>query len=67
MEEQGQETFQKEEQCCLKFEDLPQLSILTPTWNRKRFLKLMICNVTGFEYDKKKLEWFIIDDHPTRS
>jgi len=64
-EEQGKETFKKEEQCCLKFDELPQLSILTPTWNRKRFLKLMIANVTGFQYDKKKLEWFIMDDHPT--
>jgi len=64
-EEQGQETFQKEEQCSLKYNELPQLSILTPTWNRKKFLPLMIANVTEFTYDKNKLEWFIMDDHPT--
>ena len=46
MEEQGKETFKKEEQCSLKYNELPQLSILTPTWNRKKFLSLMIAPAT---------------------
>jgi len=44
--------------------ELPNVSILTPTWNRKKFLPLMIYNIQNFEYDKKKLEWVIYDDHP---
>jgi glycosyltransferase involved in cell wall biosynthesis len=45
--------------------ELPNLSILTPTWNRVEFLPLMIHNVKNFDYDKNKLEWVIVDDHPT--
>lgn len=44
--------------------ELPNVSILTPTWNRKKFLPLMIHNINSFEYDKNKLEWVIYDDHP---
>ena len=44
--------------------DYPNVSILTPTWNRRKFLPLMIYNIQNFEYDKNKLEWVIYDDHP---
>ena len=44
--------------------EFPNVSILTPTWNRKKFLPLMIYNIQNFEYDKNKLEWVIYDDHP---
>ncbi len=44
--------------------ELPNVSILTPTWNRRKFLPLMIYNIQNFEYDKNKLEWVIYDDHP---
>ena len=42
----------------------PNVSILTPTWNRTNFLPLMINNITTFNYPKDKLEWVIVDDHP---
>ena len=44
--------------------DLPNISILTPTYNRQRFIPLMMANIQSFEYPKEKLEWVIYDDHP---
>ena len=41
--------------------DLPNISILTPTFDRKQFLQLMITNVCGQDYPKDKLEWTILD------
>ena len=45
--------------------DLPNISVLTPTWNRQKFIKLMVSNLTSFIYPKEKMEWCILDDHPT--
>lgn len=39
----------------------PKVSILTPLYNRNKWLPLMMANVSHFDYDKKKLEWFILD------
>jgi len=39
----------------------PNISILTPTFNRKRFLPLMINNIINFDYSKDKIEWNILD------
>ncbi len=39
----------------------PTLSLLTPVYNRNKWLPLMIMNVATFKYDKNKLEWFILD------
>ena len=41
--------------------ELPRVSILTPVYDRKRFLSLMIANLQNFLYPKEKLEWVIID------
>jgi FkbM family methyltransferase len=46
--------------------EYPNISILTPTWNRPQFLSLAVFNVQMYNYDKNKLEWVILDDHPTR-
>jgi glycosyltransferase involved in cell wall biosynthesis len=42
--------------------DLPNVSILTITRNRKAFLPLMLKNWNDFSYPKDKLEWIILDD-----
>mgnify|MGYP005995573173 CR=1 FL=1 len=42
--------------------DLPKVSILTPTWKRRHFLPLMIHNLKHMDYPKDKLEQVIIDD-----
>jgi len=41
--------------------DLPEVSILTPVYDRKKFLPLMISNMTHIQYPKNKLEWVILD------
>lgn len=42
---------------------LPNISILTPTFNRKRFLPLMIYNIYHFTYPKEKIEWNILESN----
>ena len=39
----------------------PRISILTPLYNRNKFLPLMLSNIKTFDYPKDKLEWFILD------
>jgi len=42
--------------------NLPKVSIITPTYNKKNFFKLAIHNFLSFEYPVDKLEWIILDD-----
>jgi hypothetical protein len=39
----------------------PKVSVLTPLYNRNKWLPLMMANICHFNYDKKKIEWFILD------
>ena len=39
----------------------PKISILTPLYNRSKWLPLMIANIKSFDYDKTKMEWFLLD------
>jgi GR25 family glycosyltransferase involved in LPS biosynthesis len=42
--------------------DLPYISILTPTKNRKKLFPLAIHNFQNSIYPKEKIEWIILDD-----
>ena len=42
-------------------DELPKISILTPLYNRNKWLPMMLCNLVNFDYPKDKLEWFILD------
>ena len=42
--------------------DLPYVSILTPTKNRKKLFPLAINNFQNINYPEEKLEWIILDD-----
>jgi len=42
--------------------DLPNISIVTPCYNRTKWLRLMIFNLKEQDYPKDKLEWVIDDD-----
>ena len=42
--------------------EYPNVSILTPTYNRKTFIPLITYNLQNMDYDKTKLEWCILDD-----
>tara|TARA_R110000803_G_scaffold52472_4_gene108045 strand:+ start:655 stop:1389 length:735 start_codon:yes stop_codon:yes gene_type:complete len=41
--------------------ELPSVSILTPVYDRNKFLNLMILNMELINYPKDKLEWVILD------
>ena len=41
---------------------LPNVSILIPTYNRRKFLNLLLDNILNQSYPKDKLELVIIDD-----
>lgn len=43
-------------------DNLPTVSIITPTYNRRHFFKLAINNFINFRYPKEKVEWIIVDD-----
>ena len=40
----------------------PNVSILMPSYNRRKFLPLITYNLSNMDYDKSKLEWCIYDD-----
>ena len=42
--------------------NLPTVSIVTVTYNRRKFFDIAINNWISFMYDRAKLEWLIIDD-----
>jgi glycosyltransferase involved in cell wall biosynthesis len=46
----------------MKDENLPHVSIITPTYNRRRFFKLAMANFINFNYPRDKMEWIIVDD-----
>lgn len=48
----------------IKDEDLPCVSIITPTFKRRKMFSMAIRNFEEFIYPKNKLEWIIIDDSP---
>jgi glycosyltransferase involved in cell wall biosynthesis len=41
---------------------LPRVSICTPTYNRRPFIKALINNVFSQKYPKELIEWVIVDD-----
>lgn len=46
----------------IKIDDgYPNMTILTPIYNRTRWINLMIANIVTFDYDKEKLTWYILD------
>ena len=42
--------------------DLPYVSILTPTYNRRKYFPIAITCFKHFIYPKDKIEWVILDD-----
>jgi len=47
--------------------DLPLISILTPIFNRTKWVPLMLYNLENLDYPKDKLEWCILDTHDNKS
>ena len=42
--------------------ELPFVSIITPTYNRRNMFSIAIRNYEKFDYPRDKMEWIIIDD-----
>lgn len=42
--------------------NLPSVSIVTITKNRRKFFEIAINNWVSFQYDRSKIEWIIVDD-----
>jgi hypothetical protein len=42
--------------------ELPNISIVTVTRNRRKFMPLLVYNYKNMDYPKDKVEWIIIDD-----
>jgi len=60
------EAEKKEMEEMLKDENLPAISIITPTYNRRHLFKIPMANFLNFNYPKDKVEWVIVDDGPTK-
>jgi len=43
-------------------DELPTVSIITPTYNKRKFFKLSVRNFQKADYPQDKIEWIIIDD-----
>ena len=44
--------------------DLPYISIITPTYKRRQLFSMALRNFNNFNYPKEKMEWVIVDDSP---
>jgi len=45
-----------------QLDNLPHISIATPTYNRKQLFKMAIYNYKNIYYPKDKFEWVVVDD-----
>ncbi len=45
--------------------NLPKVSIITPTYNRRTLFAMAMYNVFGFVYPKEKIEWVVVEDVTT--
>ncbi len=48
----------------IAMKDLPKISIITPTYNRRKLFNIALNNYESFNYPKNKIEWIIVDDSP---
>ena len=46
----------------IKKEDLPYVSIITPTFNRRKLFSVALHNWERINYPQEKIEWVIVDD-----
>jgi glycosyltransferase involved in cell wall biosynthesis len=46
----------------LDYDSLPEISVLIPTYNRRRFIPLITANLYNMDYPRQKIEVCIIDD-----
>lgn len=47
----------------LSIEDCPSISVITPTYNRRKLLDIAFNNMLSTDYPRSKIQWIIIEDH----
>lgn len=47
----------------LRVEDCPPISIITPTYNRKKLIDIAFHNLLATDYPHDKIEWVVIEDN----
>jgi hypothetical protein len=47
----------------LHVEDCPPISIVTPTYNRRKMIEIAFHNLMATDYPKNKIEWVVIEDN----
>lgn len=47
----------------LTVEDCPSISIVTPTYNRRKLLDIAFHNLIATDYPKEKIEWIVVEDN----
>lgn len=46
----------------IKDENLPSITIITPTYNRPHLFRMALYNYINFNYPTEKMQWVIVDD-----
>jgi glycosyltransferase involved in cell wall biosynthesis len=46
----------------IKDENLPCISVITPTYNRPHMFRIALYNYINFNYPRDKIQWVIVDD-----
>ena len=47
----------------LTVEDCPPISIVTPTYNRRKLIDIAFHNLMATDYPKEKIEWIVVEDN----
>jgi len=47
----------------LEVKDCPPITIVTPTYNRKKLIDIAFHNLLATDYPQKKIEWIVIEDN----
>ena len=47
----------------LTVQDCPRISIVTPTYNRRKLIDIAFHNLMATDYPQDKIEWIVVEDH----
>jgi len=47
----------------LSVEDCPPITVITPTYNRKKLIDIAFHNLLATDYPQEKIEWIVIEDN----
>ena len=51
----------------LSVEDCPPITIITPTYHRKKLIEIAFHNLLATDYPQKQIEWIVIEDNERKS